>query len=99
MINHKNYNCQITTEKGQQYLVFASWIRNEGLDNWKGYRCDAGHTRFSIDKNFGIWSGECKNNYLGNVLNDWALKTDTVCLRERCGGCTNDLMTKKYINE
>jgi len=99
MINHKNYNCQITTEDGHQHLVYANWLHNEGLNTWQGYRCDAGHTRFSIDKNFDIWSGECRHDRLGNVLDNWDLKTDTVCRRERCTGCTGDLLTKKYIDE
>jgi hypothetical protein len=99
MIKHDNYNCKITTEDGQEHLVYANWIYNEGLDNWKGYRCDAGHTRFNIDKNFDIWSGQCKNDYLGNLLTDWSLKIDTICFRDRCAACTDDLLTKKYIDE
>jgi hypothetical protein len=96
MIKHKNYNCQITTEDGEQHLVFAEWIHEQGLDTWKGYQCDAGNTRFMIDKNFDIWSGECKHDHLGNVMGKWNLKTDTVCRRERCTGCADDLLTKKY---
>ena len=99
MIKHDNYNCRATDNQGQEHLVYANWLHNEHLDNWLGYRCDAGRTRFHIDKNFDIWSGECKNNYLGNVLNDWSLKIDTVCKRITCTGCTDDLIVKKYINE
>ena len=86
MIKHDNYNCQVTDDQGQEHLVYANWLHNEHLDNWLGYCCDAGHTRFHIDKNFDVWSGECK-------------KTDTICKRITCTGCTDDLIVKKYINE
>lgn len=99
MIKHDNYNCKITTEDGQEHLVYANWIHNEGLDNWKGYRCDAGYTNFYIDKNFDVWSGACHNNFLGNVLAEWSIKTDTICERETCIGCTDDLITRKYQND
>ena len=94
--NHENYNCNITLDSGDEYKVYANWIHNQGLDRWQGWHCDAGHTRFYIDKNFDIWSGECKNDYLGNATSNWNLKTDTICNRVTCTGCTDDLLTHKY---
>jgi hypothetical protein len=95
--NHKNYNCIITLDSGDEYKVYANWIHNQGLDHWQGWHCDAGHTRFHIDKNFDIWSGECKNDHLGNIANDdWNIKTNTICNRSTCTGCTDDLLTHKY---
>ena len=99
MIKHENYNCRATDEHGQEHLVYANWIHNERLDNWQGYHCDAGHTRFAIDKNYDIWSAECKNDLLGNVLGEWSLKTNSICKRNTCTGCTDDLLTKKHCNE
>jgi hypothetical protein len=97
MIKHDNYNCCITTQDGQEHLVYASWLHNEKLDCWQGYHCDAGNTRFHIDKNFDIWSGECKNDYLGNMLGGWSPKADVICKQTTCSGCTDDLMVKKYL--
>jgi hypothetical protein len=97
--HHKNYNCKITTQDGQEHLVYANWIHNQGLDYWKGWNCSAGKTMFYIDKNFDIWSGQCQNDHLGNILSEWSLKTDTVCNRERCMGCTDTLSVQKSINE
>jgi hypothetical protein len=93
--NHTNYNCKIILDSGEEYLVYANWIHNQDLDRWKGWNCDAGHTRFYIDKYFDIWSGECRNDRLGNALDDWDIQTGTVCKRETCTGCTDDLITKK----
>jgi hypothetical protein len=94
--NHTNYNCTITLDSGEQYNVYANWIHNQGLDQWQNWHCDAGHTRFYIDKNFDIWSGECKNDHLGNIITGWNLKTDTTCNRPTCTGCTDDLITTKH---
>lgn len=96
--NHSNYNCEITLDTGQQYLVYANWIHNNNLDQWTGWLCSAGNTRFLIDKDFEIYSGECKNDHLGNVLTDWNTKTNTLCKKNTCGGCTDDLLTEKSKN-
>lgn len=93
--NQSNYNCEITLDSGKQHLVYGNWIHNNDLDHWQGWHCSAGNTRFYIDKNFDIWSGECRNNHLGNVLGEWSVKTDTVCERPTCTGCTDDLITHK----
>lgn len=77
-------------------MVYANWIHNEKLDLWRGYHCDAGLTRFYIDKNFDIWSGECQNDHLGNVLDTWTTKPNNRCQRDRCLGCTDDLLTRKW---
>ena len=93
--NHSNYNCSIALDNGDEYRVFANWIHNEKLDNWQGWHCSAGHTRFYIDKNFDIYSGECQNDQLGNVLESWTTTNGTICRRETCTGCTDDLITAK----
>lgn len=94
--NHPNYNCKISLDTGEEYRVYANWIHNQNLDHWQGYHCSAGQTRFYIDRNFDIWSGQCENDRLGNVLEDWEIKTDTVCHQATCTGCTDDLITEKH---
>lgn len=95
MIKHHNYNCKITSDDGETHLVYANWIHNNGLDTWQGWQCDSGRTRFYIDKDFEIWGGECRNDMLGNVLDNWELKLNSVCNRVTCTGCTDDLITTK----
>ena len=94
-----NYNCVITTDTGEQHRVYANWIRENNLDQWQGWHCSAGSTRFYIDANSDVWSGECKNDYLGNVLTNWETKNGTVCQRTTCTPDTDDLATKKYQPE
>jgi hypothetical protein len=86
----------VTTDTGEEYLVYANWVHNEKLDSWQGWHCDAGNTRFYIDKNFDIWDGECQNQLLGNVLEEWQPVENNICQRASCTGCTDDLITKKY---
>lgn len=95
--NHENYNCQITFDDGTQYLIYANWMRNNDLHNWKGWHCEAGATRILIDKNLNIWSGECENDRLGNVQEGWNLLPEhSTCRRDHCTGCTDDLLTAKW---
>lgn len=96
--NHDNYNCHITVDNGQQYSIYANWMHNNGLDTWQGWHCDAGSTRFYIDKNLEVWSGECRNDHLGSALDaDLSrLRQGTICQQDRCTGCTLDLLVTKY---
>ena len=97
--NHQNYNCEIKTDQGQTYQVFANWMHNEQLDLWQGWQCAAGSTRLYIDKNLNVWSGECKNDSLGHALNDFNILENYLCKRFRCTGCTDDLaVAKRKIN-
>lgn len=93
--NHINHNCKLTLESGEQYNVYANWLHNKDLDHFKGWQCAAGHTRFFIDANFEIWSGECRNELLGSVLGSWETRPNAVCTKNTCGGCTDDLMAAK----
>jgi hypothetical protein len=93
--DHNNYNCRITLDNGEDFVVFANWIHNNNLDQWHGWTCDAGHTRLMIDKNLNVWSGECKNDFFGSALDEFYVNAPTTCKRNTCTGCTDDLLTKK----
>ena len=90
-----NYNCIVTTDTGVQRKLYANWLHNNGQDHWQGWHCASGHQRFYIDSDFEIWGGECQNDHLGKVLEDFAVQTNSVCKQTTCTGCTDDLMTFK----
>ena len=92
--DHNNHNCTIIFDDGSSMKVFADWLHNTNNDHWKGWKCDAGVNRISIMDNFDVYSGRCKNDYLGNIMSDWTLLDDNVCKRDRCNLCTDDLMIK-----
>lgn len=93
--NHPNYNCEIVTDTGNTYRVFSDWLHNEQLDHWQGWECAAGASRLYIDKNFNVWSGECRNDNLGNALTGFEVLEKTVCQRLSCTSCTDDLVVAK----
>lgn len=94
--NHENYNCKATTESGQEYMIYANWLHNQQVDLWKDWICEAGATRLLIDKDFEIYSGDCKNDHLGNALTDFQVLEHTICKQDRCTGCTDDLIVAKH---
>jgi hypothetical protein len=94
--NHPNYNCEIHTQSGETYRVYANWIHNNNLDYWQGWHCDTGATRLYIDKNLQVFNGECSVLELGHALDGFDLVKTTVCTQTRCTGCTDDLITKKH---
>lgn len=89
-----NYNVKITNSDGYDAFVFAQRLHNENLDHWQGWQCKAGvHSIYIYESE--IYGGECRNDQLGH-FGDWQMIKDwTVCQRERCGGCTTDLMQEK----
>lgn len=93
--NHTNYNCRITTDSDEEFLVYANWMHNSELDQWKGWQCDAGKTRLHIDQDLNVWSGRCKNDFFGSVTDQFYTGTSTVCKQDTCSGCTDDLIVKK----
>lgn len=96
--NHKFYNCVATSTEGTKYFLDANWIHNNNLDHWQDWKCHAGSDRIYIAADGNVYSGECRNDLLGNVNDYWELlKTETVCQRNRCTGCTDDLMITKEM--
>jgi len=76
--------------------MFANSLHNNDLDHWKGWICYAGAHRLYVDKNLDVYSGECQNDYLGSLSNDFGILDHTVCTQERCTGCTDDLAVRKH---
>ena len=93
--NHNNYNCRVTLESGEQYQVFSNWIHNQGLDHWRNWICHAGNKRLHIDKDFNVFGGECRNDHLGSAIGNFEMLDNTICRKDRCTGCTDDLMVEK----
>jgi len=95
--NHQYYNCKITLDTDESFLISANWLHNNQLDCWNNWSCNAGFLRLSIDENFDVYSGECQNDYLGNLLTEWdLLDSPTTCVKNRCTGCTDDLLIGKH---
>ena len=93
--DQENHNCEIILDDGTSFKVYANWIHNNDLDHWQGWSCAAGADRILITEELDVYSGECKNDYLGNLNTQWDLLENPVCKRSRCTGCTDDLLMEK----
>ena len=93
---HSNYNCIAELSDGQQIKVYANWLHNQGHDHWKNWQCLTGSRRIYVDASLNIYNGECANDFLGTIDNWKILEQPTVCKRNTCTGCTDDLMTTKW---
>lgn len=93
----QNWNAIVFFEDGDTIEVYANQLHNKKMDLWNGWKCDAGNTRIMIDDNNNVWSGECENDSLGNIDDNTfeLLSEQTICKRNRCTGCTDDLLIKK----
>lgn len=91
-----NYNIKVTFDDNSLELVYATKLHNEDLDHWQGWHCMAGVNAIYIYENT-VYGGECKNDLLGNLNSEWNLiENYAVCQRDRCSGCTIDIMQEKY---
>lgn len=91
-----NYNVQVTFEDNSTTLIYANRLNNENLNYWQGWQCSVGVTGINIYKD-EIYSGECRNNWLGSFGTGWnLLENPTICNLERCTGCTADLIQLKW---
>jgi len=94
-----NYNVRAWDDQGDCYLLFANRLHNEKLVNWKGWHCHAGVDMIVIDFNLNVYSGECKNDLLGNLDSDFRLiENYTICRMPTCNNCTSDLKVEKSSN-
>jgi hypothetical protein len=90
-----NYNSRITFEDSTDLLIYINKLSNEGLHKWQGWHCAAGVTAIHIYKN-EVYGGECRNDLLGYLDQDWNLIDNyTVCKLDQCG-CTTDMLQEKY---
>lgn len=95
--NELFYNCKIELNNGESYLIQANTLHNQKLDYWKDWSCYVGHDRIYIDHDLKVYNGECLTVDLGSLDSQWELMSrPTQCPRDRCTGCTDDLLTKKY---
>lgn len=94
--DHEFYNCEVVLSDGATFKINANWLHNEKINYWQNWQCEAGYNRIFIDSDSNVFGGQCLNDYLGNLRTEWnLLNTPTTCKRERCTGCTDDLLAKK----
>ena len=98
---HEYYNCEVILDNSRHYRIEGNWLHNNQLDQWYGWECEAGYTRLYIDTDDQVYGGQCLNDHLGNLNEQWSLLPKaTVCKQQRCTGCTDDLIvSKRKVND
>ena len=96
LTNHQYYNCHVHADNNQSFLMNANWLHNNNLDQWQNWQCHAGLDRIYISPTGNVYSGECQNDLLGHIDQNWQLFSQpTVCQQITCTGCTDDLIIEK----
>lgn len=96
----KNYNAIAYYSDGSNVRVYGQQLHNSDVDYWKGWRCDAGFNRIFVFPDGSVYGGECRNDYLGNLNDQFnILDQQTICQRDRCSSCTSDLILAKNIDK
>ena len=93
----RHYNCIAEDENGRLYKIHADQLRNKGMNHFLGWECDVGISRIFIDVDQTIWSGACHNTKLGEGTDWQLLDSPDICRRDKCSGCTDDLLIRKKI--
>lgn len=84
-------------EDGSVKYVQSHQIINEGLNSFKGMKCELGYDGINIDMNGEIISSWCGAKSFGNItqIDSWDLpKTETVCPHEFCNNLNDISITK-----
>lgn len=90
-------NSVIKTQDGQELEIRAHRLYDLGLAHWQGWQCSAGKDMIFVDHDFTVYSGQCRNDCLGNLFDEhFKLFTEpTICKRTECTPCESDLLVKK----
>ena len=84
-------------EDGSVKYVQSHQIINEGLNSFKGMKCELGYDGINIDMNGEIISSWCGAKNFGNItqIESWDLpKTETICPHEFCNNLNDISITK-----
>jgi MoaA/NifB/PqqE/SkfB family radical SAM enzyme len=92
-------NAIVELANGESIAIDAVQLVDKNLTNFKGWQCYAGVERMYIDPQFKVYSGQCRNDYIGELFdNNLSLFTEpTVCKQEKCV-CVADIFTTKIKN-
>lgn len=94
----KNYNSSVYYSDGEVVKIYASKLKNTMLHAFKGWTCEAGYSTLYVHANGDVWSGECENEFLGNLNNETfkLLEKPGTCNKNFCSGNGAEISTKKF---
>lgn len=96
-----NSDCTVVLADGTEIDVesFDLWYHN--LAKFQNWSCAAGVDSIVVESDFQVWSGVCRNDNLGNLLDEnfSLLQNPTVCVKDQCTTCIADLINDKKMSK
>lgn len=97
LVESADSDCTVVLKDGTEIDVSSWELWRNNLHNFKGWQCNAGSDTIIIESNFEVWSGVCRNDNLGNLLDEnfSLLQSPTICTKNHCTTCMSDLNNSK----
>lgn len=98
MEHPKFWATEFLYDDGTAKYVQSHQIINEGLNKFKGMKCELGYDSINIDMNGEVISSWCGAKSFGNItqIDDWDLPTtETTCPYEFCNNLNDISISKK----
>jgi hypothetical protein len=97
LVKNEYCNATVTLKDNSTVDVAVSQLCEKDLNNFKGWYCAAGMDQIYINESLTVYSGQCYNDNMGNLMDENFKLFDnpTICKQESCGSCTSDLYTRK----
>ena len=98
MDHPKFWATEFLWDDGTTKYVQSHQIINEGLNSFKGMKCELGYDSINIDMNGEVVSSWCGAKSFGNItqINDWELPlSETTCPYDFCNNLNDISITKK----
>ena len=97
LIESEVSDCIVVLKDGATIEANSLDLFRKDLHHFKGWTCTAGTDSILIESDFQVWSGICRIDNLGNLFDDDfnLLQSPTVCTKDQCTTCENDLTNTK----
>lgn len=96
-----NSDCTAILADGTE-IDIESWdLWRNNIAYFQGWNCAAGMDSIVVESDFQVWSGVCRNDNLGNLMDEnfSLLKEPTVCVKNQCTTCIADLINDKKMSK
>lgn len=99
LVESKTADCTVVLKDGTEIDIESWELWRNNLHYFKGWTCAAGSDSIIIESDFQVWSGVCRNDNLGNLLDDnfSLFKEPTICTTNQCTACISDLTNSKKL--
>ena len=95
----ENANTELTLDDGSRVLVHSQTFTNLHLNNFPGWKCNAGKDRIFINVDGEVYGGMCRMVEKGNIRKELKLSEQPVVCDGRDCHCMSDIIVKKWKDD